>query len=371
MKRWITVLLAVVMVVTMTGCRGKAPERETLESEAVGEKEPEGDRETIGAIERSTYDGTSPESILEGIDTDFTETAAILEDRWFVTVDRLGDTFDSFCENKEYLDDWYALVSEEAASLYSRTSDRAADYYEMVADTFGSESGEERNLAVDTVKVVVYDDCYARFKDFVYNDLLERPKDEYYYGVLDNPDEAAEYMEWVNIHSGTYNQWARESSAFYTAWVEAENSFYMDWVEAKSGYSFDSSDEDADMEDVADEPMEEPTEESTEERLSETSVEERKAEEDASDELRTEFKEMMDGYEAFFDEYIEFMESYDSDTAGFAAILEYADMLARYAEMVEAMDELDDSEMTGAELAYYLEVTGRIYQKLAASPALY
>lgn len=79
----------------------------------------------------------------------------------------------------------------------------------------------------------------------------------------------------------------------------------------------------------------------------------------------------MDNYEAFFNEYIEFMESYDSDTAGVTAMLEYADMLARYAEMVKAMEEPDESEMTDAELAYYLEVSGRIYQKLRSSSVYY
>jgi hypothetical protein len=35
------------------------------------------------------------------------------------------------------------------------------------------------------------------------------------------------------------------------------------------------------------------------------------------------------------------------------------------AEMLKEMEGLDQSEMSGAELAYYLEVTGRIYEKLA------
>lgn len=123
-----------------------------------------------------------------------------------------------------------------------------------------------------------------------------------------------------------------------------------------------------DLETVEDDKGVKSVEETTEE-----SADEETAEEDATDPnmVSPEFKEMMDSYEAFFDEYIEFMESYDSDTAGFTTMLEYADMVAQYAEMVAAMEKVEDSEMTEAELAYYLEVSGRIYQKLLSSPALY
>ena len=44
---------------------------------------------------------------------------------------------------------------------------------------------------------------------------------------------------------------------------------------------------------------------------------------------------------------------------------ELSDMITKESEMLKEMEGLDQSEMTEAELAYYLEVTGRIYEKLA------
>ena len=44
---------------------------------------------------------------------------------------------------------------------------------------------------------------------------------------------------------------------------------------------------------------------------------------------------------------------------------ELSDMISKEAEMLKEMEGLDQSEMSAAELAYYLEVTGRIYEKLA------
>jgi hypothetical protein len=43
---------------------------------------------------------------------------------------------------------------------------------------------------------------------------------------------------------------------------------------------------------------------------------------------------------------------------------DYYSILARYTESAEKIDAFDESELTNAELAYYLEVTNRVSQKL-------
>jgi hypothetical protein len=43
---------------------------------------------------------------------------------------------------------------------------------------------------------------------------------------------------------------------------------------------------------------------------------------------------------------------------------DYASFLNRYAEFSEKIDAMDESELTTAETAYYLEVTSRVSQKL-------
>ena len=47
-------------------------------------------------------------------------------------------------------------------------------------------------------------------------------------------------------------------------------------------------------------------------------------------------------------------------------LTESADMLTKEAEMMREMESMDQSEMTTAEAAYYLEVMARINQKLAS-----
>ena len=85
--------------------------------------------------------------------------------------------------------------------------------------------------------------------------------------------------------------------------------------------------------------------------------------------IRPEVKEALDSYEAYMDEYIDFMERYKAaDAADMVAMMgDYTDMLLLYSEFAEKIDALGESELTNAELAYYLEVTNRVSQKLLSA----
>lgn len=80
--------------------------------------------------------------------------------------------------------------------------------------------------------------------------------------------------------------------------------------------------------------------------------------------IRLEFKEALDSYEAFFDEYIEFMEKFSNSDNTLGMLADYASFLTKYTETLSAMTALDDGELSEEEAAYYLEVTTRINQKL-------
>lgn len=86
----------------------------------------------------------------------------------------------------------------------------------------------------------------------------------------------------------------------------------------------------------------------------------------AENTVRPEVREFLDSYEACMDEYVEFMKKYmNADAASVVSMMgDYYKILARYTEYAEKLDALDESELTNAELAYYLEVTNRVSQKL-------
>lgn len=82
------------------------------------------------------------------------------------------------------------------------------------------------------------------------------------------------------------------------------------------------------------------------------------------DGMRPEFKEAMDAYEAFYDEYIAFMKKYSENPTDFSLLMQYAGMLTKVAEMDEAFNKWDQDDLNNAELKYYLEVNNRVMQKM-------
>lgn len=80
--------------------------------------------------------------------------------------------------------------------------------------------------------------------------------------------------------------------------------------------------------------------------------------------MRPEFKEAMDSYEAFFNEYCEFMKRYNSSTNPTSMLNDYMSFLNRYTEAMSKLDEISNGEMNNAELLYYTQTVARINQKL-------
>ncbi len=81
--------------------------------------------------------------------------------------------------------------------------------------------------------------------------------------------------------------------------------------------------------------------------------------------IRPEFKAAMDAYEEFYDEYCDLMAQYAKNPSNLSLLGKYGQMMTKMAEVDAAFEKWDDADMTTAEAAYYLEVNGRVLQKLA------
>lgn len=82
----------------------------------------------------------------------------------------------------------------------------------------------------------------------------------------------------------------------------------------------------------------------------------------SEDAVRSEIKEAIDSYEEFFNQYADFMESYDA--SDLSALTEYLSMVQQYTETMEKLDAMEDADLTAAELAYYTQAMLRIDQRL-------
>lgn len=115
-------------------------------------------------------------------------------------------------------------------------------------------------------------------------------------------------------------------------------------------------------------PTPEATPESTEtgEPTEDATTEEPAADDTSSEEVDPDFKATMDSYETTINNYCDFMIEYNNagpeDTASMLA--DYTSYLQQYTETIDGLNSIDQDSLSAADLAYYIEVNGRISQRL-------
>ena len=111
------------------------------------------------------------------------------------------------------------------------------------------------------------------------------------------------------------------------------------------------------------ETQEEITEEIQEELPSEESKEETQA--PSEDGIRPEFKKSMESYEAFFDEYVEFMNAYAKDPTNLPLLGKYASIMSKYEKYMNELSSIDETQLSKEEDKLFIETQLRISNKLA------
>lgn len=113
-------------------------------------------------------------------------------------------------------------------------------------------------------------------------------------------------------------------------------------------------------------PLSEP--EVTEEAAEETAVGTEEATDNTEAEttgISSEFKEAMDSYEIFMNDYCDFMIKFaESDGTDLGLLADYADYMAKYAKVAEDFADMGSDAMSTEEAAYYLDVQNRINKRL-------
>lgn len=85
----------------------------------------------------------------------------------------------------------------------------------------------------------------------------------------------------------------------------------------------------------------------------------------SSEDVTPEFKAAMDSYEAFFDEYISFMNKYKESGYDASMLTDYTNYMNSYTETMKKISEIDTDSLSTADMLYYSEVNFRISSKLA------
>lgn len=101
------------------------------------------------------------------------------------------------------------------------------------------------------------------------------------------------------------------------------------------------------------------------EAKTEVENEEKNDSEKQSSSVDPDLKAFLDSYEEFVDEYVVFMKKYMADpTNAISMLSEYSEIMGKYADFAEKVDQYDSKEMSTEDAKYYLEVTTRCSQKM-------
>ena len=289
----------------------------------------------LGSFEPTPYDNSTLEGILTSIQADYSNTIENLLTCMEETNAIAGISYEDYKANKQLVTDWYALAITEEAALFARIKERAMD------------------------------DLY----------------DTYYGGVVDDGYDCDPYKTWSEKCSECYQAWSETSSAIYKAWSATSSSLYRQYSCISSGLYRGDYDVDSIWADYqkklameeAEKALEATAETAAtlEESMDTTTTDSSKdttssANNESAEGIRPEFLVAMDEYEAFFDEYIAFVQIYQASSPDDAVLMieEYSEYMTQYVETMKSFADISSEEMTTEEALYYAEVSSRITAKL-------
>lgn len=288
------------------------------------------------------------------------------------------DTYDKYIANKEKMTDYYVSVYKDMQDTCIRMREYCVKYVQIILES--DKANDEKYDDLEEMYDVVYDDAGEDIYDEFYDGVLEDIYDVYYDGILDEAYDTVEYEEWSNARSEEYRNWSDTRSDTYELWSDFRSEVYEFWSDLRSEFWDDDLDRAKDkirdfQNDIvelketggAKEKESEQAEKNSEANMKKEDSESDKKEENSeanTGEMRLEFKEAMDSYEAFYDEYCEFMKKYNANPTDTELISSYSDIMTEMVEMTEKFEAWEENDLNTAELKYYIEVNNRVAQKL-------
>lgn len=314
------------------------------------------------------------EELNDVVSTDVENTISAIKSEYEKLVTEI-DTYEKYLENTDKVEAFYKQVYEDTKYLCIRMREYSINYAEEIMAS--DKSNDDKYKDFEELYDCIYDDAGDDIYDGIYDGILDDIYDDFYDGILDDAyDNGAPYDEWSNARSDEYDWWSDTRSDVYDEWSDFRSDVYDFWSDMRSEL-WDDDIERAeekivdfreDVEKIKSKGIQSEDQTSNEERSDSTSEDTESKDADENEELvdgmRPEFKEAMDSYEAFYDEYCNIMKKYAENPSDMKLLADYTDMLTKAAEMAEKFDAWENSDMNSAELKYYLDVNNRVTKKL-------
>ena len=315
------------------------------------------------------------EELNEIVTTDIENTIASIKTEYEKLVTEM-DTYDKFLKNVDKMEAFYKMVCEENRLLCIRMREYSIAYAKEIMAS--DKSNDEKYNDLDELYDCIYDDAGDDIYDEIYDDILDDMYDDFYDGILDDAyDNGVPYAEWSDARSDEYHRWSDTRSDVYGEWSDFRSDVYGFWSNMRSALWKDDiekaekeiADFQEEIEKIKSKSIGSDTQITNKEGSSDAALEDienndTNVNEELVDGMRPEFKEAMDSYEAFYDEYCDIIKKYMANPSDLGLLASYTDMLSQAAEMSKKFEVWEDNEMNDEELKYFLDVNNRVTKKL-------
>ncbi len=325
---------------------------------------------------------TSADYPTEEVETDVENTISALESEYDKLIAEI-DTYDKYVASTAKVKAFYDKVLSDISGLCLRLREYSAAYAGtiMAADSSCSDKRDEFDDFYDCLYKDACDDIY----DDIYSGILDDMYDTYYKEIIGDADHT-DYSSWYDTLSNEYDWWYNTRSDVYDEWYDLRSDIYDLWSDIKSELWDDDIERANKKLEKFKNDVEQlkngsstaapsttaptttapsttaPTTDASD--VDDTPSKSESSTGDLVDGMRPKFKEAMDSYESFYNEYCEFMKKYYENPLDLTLLSEYSEMLEKTEEIDEKFNAWDSEDMNETELNYYMEVYNRVLQKM-------
>ncbi len=283
-----------------------------------------------------------------------------LSDEAQALLDKLGDSYDSYAENRDAVYEFYEYSRTYSMEYYTSLQEYATEYYKCVAQggidnrkTWDPEMKEFEEVLNQAMREyydssnLLYDEVYEKCGDLI--DSAQSELDKNFVSTLRSDNRHVNtiaHSENNDIYKASRDVMISSHSAVYWGFFDGKSDIDVLYEEAaaKNPDVFAAKEEvfgrevrAFDGQDIA--SLKDET-------------------------IGADFKETMDYYEIFFKSYCDYLKAYDLNTQDPDKIREYESMISMAETVQQSIETMDLDSLSEAELEYYQEVTKRVNQML-------
>ncbi len=361
MKKFLSVLLIIGMIFSLSACGEKTSQDKVSDSKATTEK--------------SIKSAKTLEELEQIVSADVDETVENLNIK-LKEVLAENDTYEKYLENISDVEAFYVNILNDTELLCIRLQEYSIAYAEMILKS--DKDFSEKYDDFDELYDVIYEDARDEIYDEIYDGILDEMYDAFYDGIMDDAYDNMPYEKWSDMRSNEYDLWSDTRSDVYDIWSDASSDIYDFWSDMRSEmYDKDIekankklSDFKEDIEALYVKSSEEPENKEdtkTKDNAEETKLENEETTTEETSSNNKEWKAFLDDYSEWVDEYVKITKKYSENPTDMSILSDYTDTLTELTEWKEKSDDVAEEleEASPSEVAEYTSELLKITAKIA------